>query len=371
MTRITHRIGDICTLVKGTYPTMKTEPGPYPLVVTAAERRSASSFSLEGPAVCIPLISSTGHGHAAIHRLHYQEGKFALANLLVALLPKDGAVYNPRYLYHLLSTKKDELLVPLMQGTANVALKEKDIAGVEISLPPVEEQRRIVARIEELVAKVEEARGLRRSIAAEQETLLRSAFAKISRGAPRRPMKEVAPLVRRPVRITASESYHELGIRSFGRGTFHKPAVSGASLGTKKLFEIWAGDLLFNIVFAWEGAVAVARPEDEGRVGSHRFLTCVPRQGAITAPFLKFYFLTEEGLAQLGEASPGGAGRNRTLGLKALEQIEVPVPPFAEQSWFDRLQSLAGWAIELQFESATELDTLVRSILDKAFRGEL
>jgi restriction endonuclease S subunit len=53
-------------------------------------------------------------------------------------------------------TKKDKLLVPLMQGTANVSLKEQDIACIEISLPPVEEQHRIVARIEELAAKVEE-----------------------------------------------------------------------------------------------------------------------------------------------------------------------------------------------------------------------
>src|SRR5260221_1482662 len=43
------------------------------------------------------------------------------------------------------------------------------------------------------------------------------------------------------------------------------------------LFTIEPGDLLFNIVFAWEGAVAVARQQDKGRFGSHRFLTCVPK----------------------------------------------------------------------------------------------
>ena len=50
--------------------------------------------------------------------------------------------------------------VPLMQGTANVSLEEKDIASVEIPLPPLAEQRRIVARIEELAAKIHESRGL-------------------------------------------------------------------------------------------------------------------------------------------------------------------------------------------------------------------
>jgi type I restriction enzyme, S subunit len=130
---------------------------------------------------------------------------------------------------------------------------------------------------------------------------------------------------------------------------------NGAEVGTKKLFRIEPGDLLFNIVFAWEGAVAVAKPEDQGRVGSHRFLTCVPKSEVATAPFLCFHFLTERGLGQLGEASPGGAGRNRTLGLKALENIHVPVPPFDRQLWFDSIQSQLAGAMKLQARTATEL----------------
>lgn len=249
--------------------------------------------------------------------------------------------------------------------------KESFFLRLAIPLPPMEEQRRIVARVEELAAKVEEARGLQRSIAAEYDVLLRGTFARLVQDAHHRPMGEIAPLVRRPVEVTPSQFYHEVGIRSFGRGTFHKPAVSGASLGTKKLFEIQPGDLLFNIVFAWEGAVAIARTEDEGRVGSHRFLTCVPKVGVVTARFLKFYFLTKHGLKQLGDASPGGAGRNRTLGLKALERIEVPVPPIEKQLRFDALQMHVDRFLEMQAASAAELDALLPSILDKAFRGEL
>src|SRR5437588_5542449 len=123
-----------------------------------------------------------GHGDAALHRVHYQEGKFALANLLVALLPNDPNVCDAKYLYHLLMTRKNEYFVPLMLGTANVSLKDKDIATVEIPLPPLAEQQRIVARIEELSAKIEEARVLRRQAGEETEALwvtsLRSEFAR-------------------------------------------------------------------------------------------------------------------------------------------------------------------------------------------------
>jgi len=240
-----------------------------------------------------------------------------------------------------------------------------------LPLPPPEEQRRIVARIEEVAAKIEEARGLHTAINSDIYRTLLSAYNTIIKGARRLPMKDVAPLERRSIEVKPEEEYFELGIRSFGKGTFHKPAVTGASLGTKRIFSIEEDDLLFNIVFAWEGAVAVAKPADHGRVGSHRFLTCVPKKGLATPLFLYFHFLTKEGLQQLLDASPGSAGRNRTLGIKALEEIQVPIPPFKEQLWFDSLQERFNLVRRCHVETSTELDALLPSIIDKAFKGEL
>ena len=56
-------------------------------------------------------------------------------------------------------------------------------------------------------------------------------------------MKNVAPVVRRPISVCPEDEYPELGIRSFGKGTFHKPSLSGMSVGSKKLFSIEPGDL--------------------------------------------------------------------------------------------------------------------------------
>jgi type I restriction enzyme S subunit len=58
-----------------------------------------------------------------------------------------------------------------------------------------------------------------------------------------------------------------------------------------------------------------------------------------SADFLRYYFLTDEGMLKIGEASPGGAGRNRTLGLEKLMALEVPTPALAVQQTFDRLQA--------------------------------
>jgi type I restriction enzyme S subunit len=260
----------------------------------------------------------------------------------------------------------------LSQGTSGKnRIRPEKFLTITIPLPPLEEQRRIVAKLDRLAAKIEEVRRLRSKVLDELQALLRAVFAHVTTNAKYWKMQDVAPLVRRRVEPNASDNYPELGIRSFGKGTFHKPSLDALDVGSKKLYRIEPGDLVFNNVFAWEGAVAVAQPEDAGRFGSHRFITCLPKRGVVTAEFLCFYFLTPEGLEKLGKASPGGAGRNRTLGLEKLAEIEVPVPPYEDQVHFDSLQREVKALIAAHHENMAKLDALLRSILDRAFKGAL
>jgi type I restriction enzyme S subunit len=183
-------------------------------------------------------------------------------------------------------------------------------------------------------------------------------------------MRQAAPLVRRSSNIEPSDSYAELGIRSFGKGTFHKPALSGFALGSKRIFRIEKGDLLFSNVFAWEGAIAVAKSEDDGRFGSHRFMSCVPKPDIATANFLRFYFLMMASNS-FARRHLEAQERNRTLGIEALANIEVPVPSIEKQRWFDALQAEVDELKRVQAETAAELDVLLPAILDRAFNGSL
>lgn len=249
--------------------------------------------------------------------------------------------------------------------------KEQFFLNMQIPLPPLSEQQRIVAKIDELTEKIKGAWTVKQYVVDKLHQLLLSVFNNLISGVELRPMNEVAPITRRPVDVDINGKFSELGIRSFGKGSFHKSSLKGFEVGTKRLYHIEPGDLVFNNVFAWEGAVAVAKQKDIGRVGSHRFITCVPKHGVTTSNFLCFYFLTKEGIEKLGEASPGGAGRNRTLGLEALGKITVPVPPYKKQIWFDNLQRMTDSLKSVQAETQKNLDALMPSILDKAFKGEL
>ena len=266
----------------------------------------------------------------------------------------------------------EEMCAAPSKGVTNrKRLKEGELLTFRVSLPPLPEQRRIVARLDKVAVRVREAGRLADQIEEEQTALLLQRVAELGKDAPRAPMAEVAPVVRRPVAIQPDTWYPELGIRSFGKGTFHKEAIKGSELGSKRLFQIMPGDLLFSNVFSWEGAIAVVQPEDKDRFGSHRFITCVPDPERATAQFLCWWFLAEEGLADIRAASPGAAGRNKTLGVKKLEAIEVPLPPIGQQRNFGELLRRIQRARTSHQQTAAALEALMPALLDQAFRGEL
>lgn len=144
------RMGDVCTIEKGITGLAKAIPGNYPLVATSAERKASKDYQFDAKAVCIPLVSSTGHGKKTLNYVHYQQGKFALGSILAALIPKDEKVLNARYLHVYLQKNKDRVLVPLMKGAANVSLSVTAISNIEIPLPPIKRQEVILEKIDSI-----------------------------------------------------------------------------------------------------------------------------------------------------------------------------------------------------------------------------
>lgn len=221
----------------------------------------------------------------------------------------------------------------------NRTLGLEKLVEIEVPLPPLSEQRAIVARLDALADKIRQLTAHLDAIEANADRLLAQRFRDAIANAQYHPMAEVAPLVRREVVIDSDESYTELGVRSFYKGTFHRRTVQGTEFTWQKMFRVEAEDLIFSNIMAWEQAIALAKPEDHGCVGNHRMLTCLSDRTRLLPSFLAYYFTTEEGFARVYAASPGTAARNRTLVAGNLEAIEVPVPPLAAQQTFADLQA--------------------------------
>jgi type I restriction enzyme S subunit len=134
------RLGDYFSVEKGLIGIQKAIDGIFPLVVTGEERLFHNEAHFEGKAVIIPLVSSTGHGHASLKRIHYQEGKFAVGNILACVMPLFPMYFNMKFIYNYLDAYKEFFFVEKMKGAANVSLKISSIKETPIPLIPIEIQ---------------------------------------------------------------------------------------------------------------------------------------------------------------------------------------------------------------------------------------
>ena len=237
-------------------------------------------------------------------------------------------------------------------GTKMPRVSPAQVANSFVTLPPQSEQRAIAAfldretaRIDALVAKKERliellqekrtalithavTKGLDRN-----ERLVvagSTAFPTIPERWQLRKLRRIIKRVRRPVVVDPDTEYREIGIRSWGKGLFHKDPIRGALLEEKSVFSIEPDDFVLNIVFAWEGAVGVATASECGMVASHRFPTfrCADD---VDLDYLLMVLQTDQGRAVMGINSPGAAGRNRTIRLNQFLDEEIPVAPLPEQ----------------------------------------
>lgn len=161
---------------------------------------------------------------------------------------------------------------------------------------------------------------------------------------------DLVAAVRTPIIPVARKEYVEIGVRSFGRGVFRKPTTTAEAIGSKKVFEVGPDLLIINIVFAWEGAVARTTSEHVGTIASHRFPNFRVDPERADLDYILFMLRSERGQGMLAAASPGSAGRNRTLSTGALLDNPIPLPPLGEQRrivrWLD--------GIDVGFRNLTE-----------------
>ena len=148
---------------------------------------------------------------------------------------------------------------------------------------------------------------------------------------PVRPIGELLRRVRQPVDVQLGQTYQEIGIRSHCKGIFHKTPTTGEEIGNKRVFWVKPGCLIFNIIFAWEQAVAMTSENEVGMIASHRFPMYTSRNGKLLPEYAWRYFSSPRGKYDLGIASPGGAGRNKTLGQAEFDKLKILVPPLAHQ----------------------------------------
>ncbi|MEG4807476.1 restriction endonuclease subunit S [Microcoleus sp. F8-D3] len=270
------------------------------------------------------------------------------------------------------------------QGSTNyAAIRPQEVLTYQIPLPPLDEQRRIVARIEELAAKVEEARGLRRQSAEEAEVLINSAIILIfekqilKQGWNLQPLREGAEISR------GKFAYRPRNEPRFYGGNIPFIQIGDISKSNRYIQEysqtLNQDGLKISRMFPKGTVVLAITGATIGVTGILGFDSCFPDSivGITPHPNItisEFIYWSIEYVKKIA-LSEATQTTQPNINLKNIEKLKIPVPPLPEQhrivAYLDDLQTKVDALKRLQTETAAELDALVPSILDKAFKGEL
>lgn len=183
-------------------------------------------------------------------------------------------------------------------------------------------------------------------------------------------IQDILEKIDNPVEVKADEEYTQIGIRSHGKGIFYKEPVTGKELGNKRVFWVEPDCFVVNIVFAWERAVARTRKSDKGKIASHRFPMYKLKTNKADLNFICTFFKTQRGNKIMQFASPGGAGRNRTLGQDRFLKSMIMLPPVDEQKKIDDIIACCDSRISLQERKIVEKEKLYNKYINKVVSGQ-
>jgi type I restriction enzyme S subunit len=168
-----------------------------------------------------------------------------------------------------------------------------------------------------------------------------------------------------------SSSYKSIGIRSHFKGTFQRLDSDPSKNVMDTLYVVKENDLIVNITFAWEGAVAIASKDDEGGLVSHRFPTYINNKYKVEINFFRFLFPTNDFKRTLDLISPGSAGRNRVLKKSDFLKIKFFIPTLPEQKRIASFFTVLDKKIAELKQKKALLEQYKKGVMQKLFSQEL
>src|SRR5216683_1495673 len=94
--------------------------------------------------------------------------------------------------------------------------------------------------------------------------------------------------VERKIIIDDASFYDCVGVRWYGMGAFIRESELGMNITRKQQWVIKAGDIIYNKLFAWKNAFAIADNSVDGCIVSDKFPTYEANTNLIDPQFLRY-----------------------------------------------------------------------------------
>lgn len=268
---------------------------------------------------------------------------------------------NNIFLYAHLKTKRYfDFIETLVRGNANqVSITLDDLFQFRLPLPPLPEQKAIAHILSLMDSTINKNNLLITKKEMQKKWLMQNLLTGKKRlkgfGKTKWKIQPLENLIKSIVREVdkPNELYLGIRLRSHGKGTFLKYDEQPEKNSMDKFYVVRPNDLIVNITFAWEQAIAIVRPEDDGALASHRFPTYTFIKDKGHPDFFRFYILQPRMKYMLQLISPGGAGRNRVMSKSDFIKLDFSLPEYKEQTAIAKVLQATDKEIQL-LKSKTE-----------------
>ena len=260
-----------------------------------------------------------------------------------------------------------------------IHLYPKDVARLQIPLPPLDEQKRIAG----ILDAADALRAKRREALAELDTLLQSTFLDMFGDPVTNPMGwemvnggRVSRRLTVGIVIKPASYYQPTGVPAIRSLNVRTNKIEIASLvyvsaedneGRLKKTRVWKDDVL--LVRSGQPGTAAVVPAELDGVNAIDILILTPDQHVAHPVYLSNYYNSAGGKRMVLGAQRGQIQKHLNLG--SLRSAPIPLPPLNLQHRFAAIVAAIEQQKATQRAHLAELDALFASLQSRAFRGSL
>lgn len=354
---------------------------------------------IDGSRTAAKTLSLVRANDLIINKIWVRHGSTAIASSAVdgcvasgefPTFELDRKKVEPSWLHWLTRTREFWAACDILsRGTSGKnRIRPEQFLTIEVPLPPLAEQQRVVARIEAVAGKIEEARGLRRAAIQEVEALHGATAAALMRPSSSMSMEAMPIESLADVRGGIQKGPH----RSPGANPVRYLTVAHVqrnriSVADPRFFEVTPAELdrwrlLTGDVLVIEGngsvdqigRTALFRGEIEDCVHQNHVIRVRPHQDRVIPKYLNAFLNSPAGQDEMQARSRSTSGLH-TLSVGRIKELRIPLPSLALQDGIvARLDHIEVWVARLreqQLAAEAEITALLPAVLDRAFRGEL
>jgi type I restriction enzyme S subunit len=275
----------------------------------------------------------------------------------------------------------------MVSNSSYPSLKISDIGNIEIPVPPLETQKKIVAKIEELMDKINQAKQLRTQAQQDASHLLPAALHQIfgiqaeKESWKERDLGELFDITsskrvfKHEWKNSGVPFYRAREIVNLSKGESFKTPIFISEHLYKKYKNKYGAPKAGDILVTGVGTLGVSYVVDENDKFYFKDGNIIwfKKKEDVSSVYVNYFFKSPN-LKERIESNSAGA-TVKTFTIQTAKKTKIPLPPTQEQKeivkYLDSLSEKTRQIQDLQSQTATELNDLEQSILHKAFKGEL